>query len=84
VSLSGDYLAVASIPNNSGFVGVSNTDASVPTSTSTIASSGAVYLFKRNASTGTWSQDAFVKAINNEAGIKADRRQIPATGLDQH
>ena len=62
VSLDGDTLAVGSRNEDSASTGVNGDEAD-----NTASGSGAVYVFTRDAA-GTWSQQAYVKASNTEAG----------------
>ncbi|MEY4063993.1 MAG: hypothetical protein RIR26_201, partial [Pseudomonadota bacterium] len=64
VTLNADTLAVGAAQEDSGLSTITNSD-SLPTSATDAASSGAVYVYRRN-STG-WSQEAYIKAVN--AGI---------------
>ena len=62
VSADGNTLAVGAPQEGSGATGV-NGDASL----NNAASAGAVYIFTRNG-VGTWTQQAYIKASNTEAG----------------
>ncbi|MCP5500604.1 MAG: putative Ig domain-containing protein [Leptospiraceae bacterium] len=66
-TVSGDYLVVGANGESNSSTGIDNTDNASITDTGTAASSGAVYIFKRNSSTGDWSQDAYLKASNTGA-----------------
>lgn len=63
IALSGDLLAVGAPWEDSGAAGVngSQSDNGAP-------SAGAVYVFVRDPATGTWTQEAYLKASNAEAG----------------
>ncbi len=59
----GTILAVGTIDEDSAAIGINWDDED-----DTAADSGAAYVFSYNASTSTWSQTAYVKASNTEAG----------------
>ena len=61
VSLSGDTLAVGAVNEASNATGVNGNQAD-----NSASGSGAVYVFTRSG--GTWSQQAYLKASNTEAG----------------
>ncbi|VAW66988.1 hypothetical protein MNBD_GAMMA09-1450 [hydrothermal vent metagenome] len=62
VDLSGDTLVVGALSDNSNAVGINQ-----PRGTTQVAgNSGAVYVFTRT--NGVWSQEAFIKASNTDAG----------------
>jgi hypothetical protein len=63
VSLSGDTLAVGALGEASNARGVNGNQAN-----NSASFAGAVYVFVRNATTGTWSQQAYLKASNTETG----------------
>ncbi|RME88087.1 MAG: hypothetical protein D6767_10775 [Candidatus Hydrogenedentota bacterium] len=68
LDLSEDYLVISSLKEDSNFQGINNTDGAVSgTDDGTKNDSGAVYVFKQDAS-GNWSQDAYIKASNADAG----------------
>ncbi len=62
VSLDGDTLVVGSRREDSASTGINGDEAD-----NTAVDSGAVYVFTRDAA-GTWSQQAYIKASNAEAG----------------
>ncbi|MDH4200832.1 MAG: FG-GAP repeat protein, partial [Spirochaetia bacterium] len=69
VSISGNIIAVGARGEDNSNTAIQNTDNALPAADDALAStSGAVYVFKRNTSTGDWSQDAYLKASNAEAG----------------
>jgi Cadherin-like beta sandwich domain/FG-GAP repeat len=61
VALSGDTLAVGAYAEASSATGINGNQAD-----NSMGNSGAAYVFTRNA--GTWSQQAYVKASNTNAG----------------
>ena len=90
VALSGDTLAVGAELEDSNATGIDGNQANLA------SQSGAVYVFRRD-STGTWSQDAYIKASNTDAGdalgrsvaltsdtlaVGAGNEDSIATGLD--
>jgi len=69
VSISGDIIAAGASSEDNSNTAIQNTDNTNPVADDALAiSSGAVYVFKRNATTGDWSQDAYLKATNAQAG----------------
>jgi hypothetical protein len=61
VALSGDTLAVGAYAEASSATGINGNEAD-----NSMGNSGAAYVFTRNA--GTWSQQAYIKASNTNAG----------------
>src|SRR5690606_34801582 len=61
VSLSGDTLAVGAYFEDSAAIGVNGDQAD-----NSAGASGAVYVFRRSG--GVWTQEAYLKASNAEAG----------------
>jgi len=91
VALSGDTLAVSAVAEASAVTGVGGDE-----SDNSAADAGAAYVFTRDAA-GAWSQQAYVKASNAEAGdslgrwvvlsgdtmaISARHEASAATGID--
>ena len=69
VSISGDLIAVGAFGEDNSNTAIQNTDNALPAADNGLAaSSGAVYVFKRNPVTGNWSQDGYLKATNAGAG----------------
>lgn len=64
VSLSGDTLAVGTYREDSNQTTLTN--GSTASSDNSSADSGAVYVYKRSGS--TWTQEAYLKAVNSESG----------------
>lgn len=83
VALSGDTLAVGAPYEDSATTGVNGNQAD-----DTVAQSGAVYVFTRNA--GAWTQQAYVKASNTGSGdlfggivaLSGDSMAVGAYGED--
>ncbi|MEM7182647.1 MAG: putative Ig domain-containing protein [Spirochaetota bacterium] len=67
VAISGNYAIVSALGESNSSTSINNTDNASITDAGTATSSGAVYIFKRNSTTGDWSQDAYLKASNAEA-----------------
>jgi uncharacterized Zn-binding protein involved in type VI secretion len=65
VAISGDTIVVGAPGEDSSQTTITNTDG-VASTDNTAGSSGAVYVFKKDAS-GNWIQDAYLKASNAEA-----------------
>ena len=84
VSLDGDTLVVGSRREDSASTGINGDEAD-----NTAVDSGAVYVFTRDAA-GTWSQQAYIKASNAEAGdefgwtvsVSGDTLAVGAFGED--
>jgi len=66
IAVSGDTIVVGSSSEASSQTGIANTDGAA-SADNTAADSGAVYVFKKDAS-DNWIQDAYLKASNAEAG----------------
>ncbi len=64
VSISGDYAIVGSYYEDNSSTNINNTDNASITDEGTASGSGAAFIFKRDSSTGEWSQDAYLKASN--------------------
>ena len=85
VAISGDTLAVAARGEDSNATGIGGSDAS-----NSSASAGAVYVFTRAGS--TWTQQAYVKASNTNAGdgfgasvaVDGDTLVVGASGEDSN
>ena len=67
VAISGDIIAVGAYLEDSNATSINNTDGA-PGNVDGAVDSGAVFVFKRDATTGDWSQDAYLKASNAGAG----------------
>jgi hypothetical protein len=67
VALSGDTLAVGAVGEDSAAIGINGDE-----SDNNEANSGAVYVFARDGA-GVWSQQAYVKSSNAEAGDRFGR-----------
>lgn len=67
IAISGDYAIVATNREDSNSTSIDNTDGSA-SSDNSASGSGAAYVFKRDSSTGNWTQDAYLKASNAELG----------------
>jgi len=68
LSSDGNALAVGAPFEGSAATGIGGSqadDCSAPNPFSCAAGSGAVYVYSRNASTGAWAQQAYVKASNS-------------------
>lgn len=84
VSLDGDTLVVGARNEDSASTGVNGDEAD-----NTASGSGAVYVFSRDAA-GTWSQQAYIKASNTDAGdqfgwavsVSGDTLAVGAFGED--
>ncbi len=63
-SLSGDTLAVGAYGEDSNQTSITN--GATASSNDALSSSGAVYIYKRSGS--TWTQEAYIKAINSDSG----------------
>ena len=74
VALSGDTLAVGARSEASAETGIGGDE-----SDDSAADAGAVYVFTRDAA-GVWSQQAYIKASNTEAGDLFGTRQIALSG----
>jgi len=90
VSISGDTLAVGAFSEDSNATGINQDE-----SDNSASSSGAVYVFSRD--NNTWSQEAYIKASNTDAGdyfgaklaisgdtlaVSATRERSSATSID--
>jgi trimeric autotransporter adhesin len=71
VAIRGDIIAVGAYQEDSNSTGVTNVDGS-HADPGVATDSGAVYVFKRDATTGNWSQDAYLKASNGGAAGAGD------------
>ena len=90
VALSGDTLAVGASQEESNVTGTANAGTTASTN-NTASNSGAVYVFTRGGS-GTWSQQAYLKASNTEASdnfgysvaLSGSTLAVGATGEDSN
>ena len=92
LALSGDTLAVGAILEDSNAVGINptGTTGSGTQADNTASSSGAVYVFKRSGT--AWSQQAYIKASNTDAGdrfgiavaLSGDTLAVGAWGEDSN
>lgn len=64
LAISGDYIIVGAYGESNSTRTIINTDNAVSTDNNSASGSGAAYIFKRDSSTGNWSQDAYLKAAN--------------------
>ena len=89
VGVSGDTVVVGAFHEDSDTTGVQNT--ATPTTNENLANSGAAYVFVRTGgtTTGTWTQQAFLKASNAAAGdlfaivaVSGDTVVVGARGED--
>ncbi|MEM7179612.1 MAG: putative Ig domain-containing protein [Spirochaetota bacterium] len=67
VSINGNYAVVGAYQEDNNATTINNTDDAGITDSGTASGSGAAYVFKRDTSTGNWSQDAYLKASNTGA-----------------
>ncbi|MCB1157570.1 MAG: putative Ig domain-containing protein [Leptospiraceae bacterium] len=74
VTISGNYAAVGASGESSNFTSINNTDNASFTDDDSAASAGAVYVFKRDSTTGDWILDAYLKASNAEASDSFGQR----------
>lgn len=89
VAVDGDTIVAGACYEDSSQTTVTNSDGSASTNND-VSSSGAAYVFKRNTTTGNWSQDAYLKSpspdINDyfgySVGVSGTFIVVSATGED--
>lgn len=75
VAISGDTIAVSAMGEDGGAAGINGDESS-----NLAPLSGAIYVFTRDG-TGTWSQQAYIKASNPEAGDRIHRVALDGNTL---
>ena len=76
VAVSGDTIVVGAVLEDSNATGVNGNQ-----NDNSASNSGAAYVFVRNSMTQQWSQEAYLKASNTEAGdgfVTSQCRVIPS------